>query len=187
MLLPFLADRLNLERNAEEAVLSPGGEDGLLRYVEGPLRRQVNEERAGNMPYYVTLVLGHTHKPFTRLQAFKGYPQATRVYNAGAWSVDGMEPRPLHGANLVLIDEDLHDAALRLYNEGKSPEAYQVKIEPLEPGAASNPLHENLLKMVNPDQDPWKSFSHVVAENVHERLRLKVERQYRLRSGLDLA
>ena len=183
-LLPLLVDRLPLERDAEEAVLSKGGEDGLVRYVEGPLRKQVGTEVT--MPNDVTLVLGHTHKPFFRTQPFNGYPQSARVYNTGAWSVDGMEPRPLHGANLVLIDEDLNDAAVRFYNEAGRPEDYRARVEPAEPGAgaapggASNPLHQHLLEIVDPDQDPWKSFSRVVAENVKERLRLKVERQQRI-------
>ena len=40
-LLPLLVDRLPLERDAEEAVLSKGGVSGLVQYVEGPLRQQV--------------------------------------------------------------------------------------------------------------------------------------------------
>lgn len=185
-LLPLLVDRLPLERDAEEAVLSKGGVSGLVQYVEGPLGEQVRDER-GSMPEEVTLVLGHTHKPFFCTHPFKGYPQSPRVYNTGAWSVDGMDPRPLHGANLVLIDEDLNDAAVRFYNESESPEDFQVRLEPVEPagaasaGGASNPLHQHLLEIVDPDQDPWKSFSQVVGENVEERLRLKEVRQQRLR------
>jgi len=211
-LLPLLVDRLPLERDAEEAVLSQGAQNGLVQYVEGPLRKQVSGER-GSMPEEVTLVLGHTHKPFFCTQPFKGYPQSPRVYNTGAWSVDGMEPRRLHGASLVLIDEDLNDAAVRFYNEGDRPENYRVRVESAEPraceslssdssaaggsgappespndqpaarGGASNPLRQHLLDVVDPDQDPWKSFSRVVRENVQERLRLKAERQERIRRG----
>ena len=141
------------------------------------------------MPEEVTLVLGHTHKPFFCTHPFKGYPQSPRVYNTGAWSVDGMDPRPLHGANLVLIDEDLNDAAVRFYNESERPEDYRVRVESAEPraceslsggsspaegsgappespndqpaarGGASNPLRQHLLDVVDPDQDPWKKFS----------------------------
>ena len=211
-LLPLLVDRLPLERDAEEAVLSKGGVSGLVQYVEGPLGAQVRYER-GSIPEEVTLVLGHTHKPFFCTHPFKGYPQSPRVYNTGAWSVDGLEARPLHGANIVLVDEDLNDAAVRFYNESGRPEDYRVRVESAEPGAceslsggsspaessgtppespsdppaaregASNPLRQRLLESANPDQDPWKKFSRVVGENVQERLRLKAERQERIRRG----
>jgi len=211
-LLPVLVDRLPLERDAEEAVLSKGGVSGLVQYVEGPLGEQVRDER-GSMPEEVTLVLGHTHKPFFCTHPFKGYPRSPRVYNTGAWSVDGTDPRPLHGANIVLIDKYLNDAAVRFYNEGDRPEDYRVRVESAEPGAcaslslgsgpagesgappespndrppahggASNPLRQDLLEIVDPDQDPWKNFSDVVRDKVTERLRLKAERQQRIRSG----
>ena len=211
-LLPLLVDRLPLERDAEEAVLSKGGVSGLVRYVEGPLLQQVGWE-LDSMPEETTLVLGHTHKPFFCTHPYGGYPQSPRVYNAGAWSVDGMDPRPLHGANLVLVDEDLNDAAVRFYNEGGRPGDYRVWVESAEPGACeslsrtpnpaggsgappevpndqpvegggtSNPLRQHLLDVVDPDEDPWKRFSHVVRDNVEKRLQLKAERQERIRRG----
>jgi hypothetical protein len=44
VLLPLLVDRLPLERDEEEAVLSKGGVSGLVKYVEGPLLQQVGWE-----------------------------------------------------------------------------------------------------------------------------------------------
>jgi hypothetical protein len=44
-------------------------------------------------------------------------------------------------------------------------------------------MRQHLLDVVDLDQDPWKKFSDVVRDDVKERLRLKVERQDRIKRG----
>ena len=124
-----------------------------------------------------------------------------------------MDPRPLHGATLVLIDEDLNDAAVRFYNEGEAPrpsgcgwsprsraharhfavararrraQALRLRARTTSRprvGARRTRCAGTSWTIVDPDQDPWKEFSRVVGENVQERLRLKAERQQRIRRG----
>jgi len=85
------------ERKFTERPLSPDAEKGLWSYVNGPLKKQILSERGGNMPREVTLVFGHTHKPFQEDMNFKAYPEWVNVYNTGGWVVETVDPEPLHG------------------------------------------------------------------------------------------
>ena len=107
-------DRLmKRERKLTERSLSQEAEKGLWNYMNGPLKEQVLEENKGNMPREVTFVFGHTHKPFQEDMNFKPYPQWVNVYNTGGWVVETTEPEPLHGAAIVLVDEQLNAVSLR--------------------------------------------------------------------------
>ena len=71
----------------------------------------------GTMPEEVTLVFGHTHKPFQKdMKDFTGYPRWVNVYNTGGWVVETVFPEPVHGAAVVLVDEELNATSLRMYN-----------------------------------------------------------------------
>ena len=51
-----------------------------------------------------------------------------------------------------------------------------VKVEAVE--GSENPLYEHVSRLVRCDQDPWLSFSRVVAENVdiyHKRFRDRLD------------
>src|SRR3989304_8283830 len=109
--------------------LSEDAEKGLWSYMNGPLKEQIMTELKGNMPADVTFVFGHTHKPFQEDMNFKGYPAWANVYNTGAWVVETVAPQPLHGGAVVLIDNDLNAAALRMYNENADPAGYSISLQ----------------------------------------------------------
>ena len=91
-----------------------------------------------------------------------------RIFNSGGWVVDTEAVEPLHGCNLVLLDETLEVACVRLYNQDPTKANYRVGMDhgvPVEQG----PFYERLSGLIKPDEEPWKSFSASVADLVGER------------------
>ncbi len=167
------------ERNVPGAVLSEDGETGLRWYLNVPVCKQIFSEleRQSMMPD-VTFVFGHTHKPFSMDMNFKNYPGWVNVYNSGGWVVDTTDPEPFHGGAIILFDEELNAASLRMYNENNDPAAYGVSVEEAtQSGQSLNPLCQSLRALIKPDQDPWKAFSASAARAVYVReqnLRAKI-------------
>lgn len=162
-----------LERQHTERFLSDDAAQGLKWYMEEPLLEQLRIENKENVPNDITLLFGHTHKPFEEEMKFAGYPQPLKVYNSGGWVVDKVEPAPIHGAAALLIDEHLQTTSLRLYNQAILNEDYLVRVEEANPHVAtSNTFHQRIKSLVQPNADPWKSFSRAVAEEVRIHARL---------------
>lgn len=158
------------ERTQVDRPLSKDAEKGLWAYMNGPLREQIFKERKGNMPYDVTFVFGHTHKPFQEDMNFKGYPEWVNVYNTGGWVVESVEPQPLHGGAVVLVDEDLNTVSLRMYNEDADPLKYSVRVEEAtHAGEEKNPFYHRIRGLVKAPPDPWKTFSAIASRSVRIR------------------
>jgi hypothetical protein len=159
------------ERKAPKTALSRDAETGLMAYLSGPLIKQLAGEspsQDGRLPEQVKLVFGHTHKPFVGSRVVPGLANPVRIFNTGGWVVDTLEIEPLHGANMVLIDENLEVACIRLYNQATNPAAYRVKLDsglPEEKG----PFYQRLSGLIRPDNEPWRSFSAAAAGLVTER------------------
>jgi UDP-2,3-diacylglucosamine pyrophosphatase LpxH len=158
------------ERHRTDQVLSAEAEKGLWAYMNGPLRQQLLTERKGQMPSDVTLVFGHTHKPFQADLNFRGFPQWVNVYNTGGWVVETIQPEPLHGGAVVFVDEHLDAVSLRVYNESHDAAGYTVKIEQaMHPGEPHHPLYTRLSGLVDPAREPWKRLSEALARAVSVR------------------
>lgn len=158
------------ERRNVERVLSEDAEKGLWAYMNGPLREEILIERDHNMPNDVTFIFGHTHKPFQEDMNFKGYPQWVNVYNTGGWVVESVEPQPLHGGAMVLLDDELNAVSLRMYNEEADPAKYSVTVkEASHAGEGANPLYQRISGLVNPSEEPWKGLSAAIARAVYIR------------------
>lgn len=116
-------------------------------------------------------MFGHTHQPFQKdMTGFEGYPHWIHVYNTGGWVVDTVNPQPLHGGAVILMDEDLNTTSLRMYNEVSDPAEYSVRVEQAtHTGEEENPLHHRILGLVKPAETPWKTFSDTVARSVRVR------------------
>ncbi|HWR82539.1 MAG TPA: metallophosphoesterase [Candidatus Deferrimicrobium sp.] len=160
-----------LERGQADEEMSEGLRKGLTTYVEGPLRKQIRCENECVVPDDVTIVFGHTHKPFEEIINFEGYHHGVKVYNSGGWVVDQREAQETHGGAVILIDEDLNVTSLRMYNESDKPEKYAVRVEEASHnGGAQNPLYQRLSKLVDPSAEPWKTFSKTAASEVQIRM-----------------
>ncbi len=159
-----------LERNNADSVLGKESQKGLWRYMEVPLRQQIENELQAPVPTKVTFVYGHTHKPFEEDMNFNGYRDWVDVYNSGGWVVDTVERQPLHGGAVILIDENLNAASLRMYNESNDPDGYKVWVsEAAHPGDSAGPLFARIHPLVDPKASPWKEFSASVARAVNVR------------------
>ena len=76
---------------------------------------------------------------------FRGLPQWVNVYNTGGWVVESVDPEPLHGGAMVLVDENLNTVSLRMYNEADAPSRYAVRTaEATHEGEADNPLYKKV-------------------------------------------
>ena len=129
-------------------------------------------------PSDVTFVFGHTHKPFQEDVNFREYPGWVNVYNSGGWVIDTVETQPLHGGAVILLDETLASLSLRMYNEGADPAKYSVCVEEATHGGEDkDPFYKRIGQLLDPNADPWKSFSQITAREVRIRrqnLRAKV-------------
>ncbi|HLX88920.1 MAG TPA: metallophosphoesterase [Acidimicrobiales bacterium] len=159
------------ERSRGEAVLSSTAERGLMQFVTGPLRLQLQGEEPELATLPTTFVFGHTHKPFERLQEFAGFRSPVAVFNSGGWVVETEQSVPLHGASIILVDEDGEVAALRMFNQADSRADYAVRLADGLPGRSSR-FHQHLADRLKLTTEPWPSFSAAVAKAVDQRHRL---------------
>ncbi len=137
LIAPFVAYQWATERWSDlRAVLSESAKHGLRDYVTAPLKNQIITEKhtrpelgIHNFPD-LTFVFGHTHKPFTRDKSYdEEFSGPVHVYNTGGWVVDTMSPDPYRGAAMLLLDEDLNAAAIRLFNETDDARTYRIHVE----------------------------------------------------------
>ncbi|KIG12806.1 hypothetical protein DB30_01014 [Enhygromyxa salina] len=158
-------------------VMDPLSEDtakGLDSYITGPLHRQIrHERRRDRVPDQLTVVFGHTHKPFERRRAMRGFAQPVTVFNTGGWVVDTIDSQPLYGGAIVVVDDELNCASLRMYNEperGATPRPPRVAAPEQEGG---NPLAEAIARQLAARQDasgsPWARFTEAVGLALEQR------------------
>jgi hypothetical protein len=164
----LVADR---ERSRPSGLLSDSAELGLANFVSGPLRRQLAREAPGRTKDPCHFVFGHTHKPFERAQSFSGFAQPVSVYNTGGWVVDTEQTASLQGASIVVVDDECHVAALRLYNQADQAGAYKARLAP-PVGQTPNPLHAHLESALDFSAAPWTQLSATISEAVDHRHQL---------------
>jgi hypothetical protein len=164
------------ERSYGEDPLSDVTSAGLDSYIGGPLRQQIaHERRHDRTPEQLTVVFGHTHKPFEQRRLISGFNKRVSVFNTGGWVVDTIDPQPVHGAAIVVIDDQLNCASLRMYNEPErraTPRPVRVAAPRQSEG---NPLAESLTRRIETSQraadNPWTRFSEAVGVALEQRAR----------------
>ena len=155
------------ERRQTESVLRVETEEGLREYIEGPVRSQLAQACNGAVPEHVTFLFGHTHKPFVGQRDYEGYDHAVTVANTGGWVVDTVEPRPLHGAAAILLDENLNGVSVKLYSQHVPGEQYEVSVKPIpSSGGSTDEFFRHVQKIVDDFRLPWDLFSAVAAKAV---------------------
>jgi hypothetical protein len=169
LLLLFLRKLVlgRLERAAPERVLSDQGE-GLRNFLMA-VREQIKCELGKHRPpENVTFIFGHTHKPFEQMMQVDGFPDdRVAVYNSGGWVVDRPNAQSLYGGAIVLVDENLDVASLRMYNEAENADQYAVKVHSAwPPPAVPTPLFQRVDDLIRVDDGPWRSFSAAAAAAV---------------------
>jgi hypothetical protein len=180
-ILHGLADKFSKRERTKKALpLSKDAEDGLWTYVEGPLRNQILAECNGEIPPEVSIVLGHTHKPFQQDLQFNGYPQWVDVYNTGGWVVETVLREPIHGGAVVLADENLNLTSLRMYNESIDSSGYEVTAEEAShAGQKPNPFHDRIKELLKEKEGVFREFSEITERTVYiraQKLRSRLKR-----------
>ncbi len=166
-ILGFILGGVAEREKQQPVLLSADAEHGLHFFIEKMMLAQIRTENKQNIPPDITLIFGHTHKPFSQEMNFTGYPASMNVYNSGGWVVDTVQPASIYGAAVILVDETLQPISLRMYNQATSAADYTVRVEEsTRQGAPSSPFHDRISALVDPASEPWKSFSATVAEAV---------------------
>ncbi len=170
-----------LERQVSSEPLSDKTAEGWKKYVEGALLAQLLLERDNTMPTDMTLVFGHTHKPFQKDMKFVGYPEWTSIYNSGGWVVDTEHTQPLHGGSVILVDENHSVISLNMYLENEDDDGYAVEVnEATHPGAEKSAFYERIAGLIDPMSASWREFSQIAAKEVgirHRNLAARIEGQ----------
>jgi hypothetical protein len=128
--------------------------------VEKFLLKQIQTDNAGSVPAEVTFIFGHTHKPFEELLPYSGYGSGVKVFNNGGWVVDSMEPAPLKGGAIILVDEDLNTASVRMYNEAEIDT--QPPSSPRVSEVIDNPLVRRLKSVISAAPAPLDALTMAV-------------------------
>lgn len=159
------------ERRQTDSVLREDTEQGLKEYVEGPLLHQLREACNDTVPDQVTFLFGHTHKPFVGKRDFDGFANnEVWIANTGGWVVDTTDPKPLHGAAIILLDEDLHAVSVKLYSQQAKPEHYQVEVKPVPGwGGDADEFADRVQDLIDSHRGPWDNLSTTVARVVRAR------------------
>ncbi len=150
----------------------------MFAYVEKFLRPAAEKE-LGPLPDDVTLIFGHTHKPFEASWEFSGFAKPVKVYNSGGWAIDpDNQIATLRGGAAILLDDELNAASLRLFNEHETAAEYRVRVAH---AGDENPLAERLAGLVDPAKEPYKTLS----ENAYKGVKVRYELVRRVLAGAD--
>ena len=181
-IVDFLVHKLVYSERKIDQILSDDAKTGLLDYVNEPLKIQISEE-CGNrhlyFPQEISLVFGHTHKPFEEPWTFKNLGNGVPVYNTGGWVVETVDPAPVHGGAAVLLNENLDVVSLRMYNEADGPVDDPVKVDVHEqplPGQGHSGFFNHLGELVQANQPLWDKFSRTVPDELGQRRKILEEK-----------
>ncbi|NIR43589.1 MAG: hypothetical protein GWN99_19335 [Gemmatimonadetes bacterium] len=174
----WLGPRLSGERSRRRVVFSSEVREGIESYLFGPTFRQLREE-LGKIPDELTFVFGHTHKPFEAVLAGPGADGSVKVYNTGGWPIDSIEPFPSMGASILLLNETLDVAALRVFNDGEGSGQVTFEIRSAtanEPGAEfRGELEKRLRPTSGTLAEPWQDLESRIRDAVARRRRYHEE------------
>lgn len=164
---------LTLTRNAQGQrnnfldLVAPEDLKNLSAYIAGPalydlqaaLRSDPGAAKALE-DFDLSFVYGHTHKPFQQELVIDGLTQPVAVYNTGGWVLDQPTMTFTQGASAVFISDDLHLAALRLFNDPVDGVMAPVRAEGLlNFRDRHNPLLTQLQQAVMSTEADWAGFS----------------------------
>ena len=165
-----IVDRIatSRERGVTTQLLTDDTRAGLATYL-GSLRARLQDD-APALPADVSLIIGHTHKPFRERWPDGHWPGGgVRVFNTGGWVVDHAVAQPLMGGAVALISAELDVAMVRLYQQLDEPDDWRIGVDTVEPGAGGAAFAERIRAAIRPDEPPWSSFSAAAADAVRER------------------
>ncbi len=168
------------ERLSYTSYLGEDSIQGLHDYLLGGVGRQMFDWFGKKQPEQTAFIFGHTHKPFEDQFVVDGlvtdgqpgsepirmFPSPVEVYNTGGWILDTSLLSTKEGASIIFVDDDMHVAALRVFNSSPDPDLQEVYVHSLEPG---NPMEVALKAAVAANEERWVEFSVAVAAGLKVR------------------
>jgi UDP-2,3-diacylglucosamine pyrophosphatase LpxH len=156
------------ERGVTTQLLTSDTRAGLSTYL-GSLRSRLEKDMP-RLPADTSLVIGHTHKPFREWWPDDHWPGGgLRVFNSGGWVVDHAMPQPLMGGAVVLINDELDVALVRMYQQIDEPDDWRITVDTVEPGAGGEAFAAHIRSLIHVEEAPWSSFSATAAAVIRER------------------
>ena len=156
------------ERGVTTQLLTADTRAGLTTYLDS-LRGRLEDDSPA-LPADVSLVIGHTHKPFREWWPDDHWPGGgVRVFNTGGWVVDHAVAQPLMGGAVALISDNLDVALLRFCQQTTEPNDWRISVDTVEPGAGGAAFADHIRALIRTDEPPWSSFSAAAADAVRER------------------
>jgi hypothetical protein len=146
------------------SVLSKDAQTGLAKYLENYILGELERVLDPPVPQDMTFVFGHTHRPFESASSFEGYRNPVKLLNSGGWVVDTMEVSPLKGGAVIVVDDDLNVASVRMYNEHDTEQPFRVSVSAVE--KEDSALFRDLNDNLDSSAEPWLGFSKLAEEAV---------------------
>ncbi len=169
------------ERHHTSVALSDKGRDGLTRYLEEPVRRQIEAE-FGAVPGELVFVFGHTHKPFEAILETNASRAPAEILNTGGWVVDSLADDSVQGAAVVLLDEELNAVSVHCYHEGAVDTGVAVR-----DAGTEGPFFRRVKGLVDANSSAWgRVATHAVSvvRERHQVLDLNIEEGMRPREPI---
>ena len=170
------------ERQQTSVSLSPKGRAGLLRYLDEPVRLQL-EADFGAVPDDLVFVFGHTHKPFEEFFSSGASRRPTEVLNTGGWVVDSLHDDNMQGAAVIFLDERLDAVSVHCYHEGSANQSVRVRS-----AGPDGDFHRRIQGLVEANDSVWRTVSTRALRAVHERhqlLDLNIEENMGIKKASD--
>ena len=161
---------MNRERFLSDKLLGDDASEGLDWYISKPLKYQFMKENNSILPKKMSFLFGHTHKPFlqTRNGYSKfGYPESIEIINSGGWIIDSIEPKPLFGGSVILIDNNKNCYHLNLFKETSNNPSLEISNQ-----NDSEILYFNLLKIMKNKKEIFEKFQNDLFKEIEVRRRL---------------
>lgn len=165
------------ERYAVVDALTTDGVEGLRWYLEGPAALQIVSEELSIRPD-TTFIFGHTHKPFSRRVVAKPFPTPVKVFNSGGWTLNGPRLDNAEGAALLLIDDKLNVASLRLFTTPENGCVRTPYVEILGDGSEGESFKNEIETWVEASIEAWERLAETVkrAYDIRQRFLLNLTR-----------
>ncbi len=156
------------ERGITTQLLTDDTRDGLGKYLVSLRSRLQADGRA--LPDDATLVIGHTHKPFSQWWPDDSWPSGgLRLHNTGGWVVDHAAGQPLMGGAVALVSDELDVALVRLYQQIDDPQDWRVTVDAIDSDGPETAFAAHLRSLIGGNPDVFALFADAAGRAVRDR------------------
>ncbi len=167
-LLQNIGEKVRGERYKGSVTCSDETIQGLLHYLNTYCSETLSEN--GWSGEDVTLIWGHTHKPFQKQTTTDHFPKLT-LYNSGGWVL----PRavtPVIGASILFVSDSNETQSLRIYNDAETGGKMHFEIiqeDGFEITEFSKKINEGIRDETGALRKEWKDLKSSIISEIKER------------------